>query len=103
MGRSFFLKDTIFYETSSIALDKFLQLTFKIHHMRKSTGIYFRKDHSIEEFDYFINSLIQIQGTNESFKHVCKQGWAFSSASHFFPFAKQNMLAKFKIISKGYQ
>ena len=35
------MKNFIFNHTFTIPLNKFLQLTFKIHHMRKSTGINF--------------------------------------------------------------
>ena len=57
-GQAFFLKNSIFNHTCPIPLNKFLQLAFKIHHMRKSTRIYFRKYNFFKKFNDCFKSLI---------------------------------------------
>ena len=63
MRRTFFADDLIIDRSQIFALHDFLQLTFIIHHMRKSTFFNFRKHIRVQKVDNFVKPLIQIQRT----------------------------------------
>ena len=72
MGRTFLFNDFILKLAIIRLLDDFLQSTFIIHHMRKSTDTDFRENDFFKKRNDRLHPLIYVQRADKCFKYVCK-------------------------------